>query len=231
MIPAPDWLSAFSLLPWPLPSLMSWGSFFVCMCLKTPGYWSSHQKDALGNGDSLCCWHSVHSLEGAVQSNHLPEQMQLPRLAKMSTLKPQVCSLTWKTRLFQVSSISDCSVFPRGCTVCAEGYVWDSWGCCEPFLSRAFTCLKFSHIVCLCLLVGFLYYSRDRHLAVGLVPAWGTTWLQSSLRAGWGPGRVGCQMPPHSRCHHTWATFGALVLAVVQAERHGIERINVTFYS
>lgn len=43
--------------------------------------------------------------------------MQLPRLAKMSTLKMQFCCLTRKARLFQVSPISDCSVIlgAEGC--------------------------------------------------------------------------------------------------------------------
>lgn len=80
-----------------------------------------------------------------------------------------------------------------------------------------FTCLKFGDIFCLCLLVG-VFFTHDWHLAVGLVPVSGTTRVQSSHRAGWGPRDVGCRMPPHSCCHDTWATFGALVLAVFQAK-------------
>lgn len=64
-----------------------------------------------------------------------------------------------------------------------------------------------------------------------LVPASGTTWVQSSCRPGWGLRGVGCQMPPHSHCHHIWATSVALDLAVFQAKRDGVMRISVTSYS
>lgn len=78
--------------------------------------------------------------------------------------------------------------------------------------------------VCAYLLGGFLPVMWLA-FCMGLVPAWGTTRVQSSSRG------VGCQMSPHSCCHHTWATFGALVLAVFQAKIDGVERINVTFNS
>lgn len=211
MIPAPDWLSAVSFLSWPLPCLMSQGSFFVCLCLKTPGYWSSHQTDALGNGDSLCCWHSVHSLEGAVQSNYLPQQKQLPRLTEMSTLKALFCYL----------GKPGFSRFPPSLTArCLLGttqfvlkdmfgiYVW------QLSLFRAGHLPVFhsvTYFVCAYLL-GFFFISHMSGILQGLVPASGATRVQSSCRAGWGPRSVGCQVPPHSCCHHTWATFGVLVL-------------------
>lgn len=127
-----------------------------------------------------------------------------PCLAKMSTLKLLFCHLAWKTRLFQVSSISDCSVLPRVCTVCAEGYVWDSWGSYEPFWSRALTCFKFSHIFCSCLPVGFFVASNfwgDSHMAGILQWIWSLPQEPHGCRAP--AGLAGDQGVLAARCHLT----------------------------